>query len=297
MSDVAAQGRKIFFLNPPYSIKMEIIPKLQKYEYEVYTIDSYRDTKNLLRKNPNSILFINLDSQMQTPAWFNFIRSFDREDALATTLISILSERIKESDKEVFSKFTTLAGDIIDYSEGTERTYNEILNILVKTDAKGRRQYVRATVDHDNDASLFWNHGSKMHLLKLLDISSVGMAVKVPPALESQIIAKNFLLSDATMRLGTKQVVVEAVIYGVKQTPAGTIWILLLLPQTPASIKDEIRAYVSKTLENQLIVTINAERKDEQDYSLLNYYSLATKTKSKTKTTMSLFSKIPGSNI
>ena len=157
-----------------------------------------------------------------------------------------------------------------------------------------RDRYVRASLAHDKDASLFWNHGSKMHQLKLLDISSVGMAVRCPAVLENQIIAKNFLLQDVTMRLGTKQVVVEAVIYGIKQTPEGTLWILLLLPSTAPSIREEIRAYVSKTIEEKMLASINGERKDEEDYAILNYYNLATKTK--TKTTINPFATLPGSN-
>ena len=133
-----------------------------------------------------------------------------------------------------------------------------------------------------------------MHQLKLLDLSSVGMAVKCPSVLENQIIAKNFLLQDVTMRLGPKQMVVEAVIYGIKSTPEGTLWILLLLPSTPPSIKEEIRTYVSKTIEEKMITSINGERKDDEDYALLNYYNLATKTKTKSK--ISPFASLPGSN-
>lgn len=70
---------------------------------------------------------------------------------------------------------------------------------------------------HDKDAALFWNHGSKMHQLKLFDLSSVGMAVKIPAGLESLIIAKNYILQDVTLRLGTKQVVTEAVVFAVKK--------------------------------------------------------------------------------
>ena len=73
---------------------------------------------------------------------------------------------------------------------------------------------------HDKDAALFWNHGSKMHQLKLFDLSSVGMAVKIPAGLESLIIAKNYILQNVTLRLGTKQVVTEAVVFAVKKNRA-----------------------------------------------------------------------------
>lgn len=287
-------GRKIFFLNPAYSVKTDSITKLQKQEYEVYTIENYREAKPLLRKNPNSILFINVDAQLSLPAWFNFIRSLDREDSLATILVAVISERIKPSDTAIFNRHAHLASDVIEFYEGIESVTEKIFKVVEDYNAKGKRQYVRASLSYDKDATMFWNHGSKMHQLKLLDISSVGMAVKCPQVLENQIIAKNFLLQDVTMRLGPRQVVIEAVIYGIKQTPEGTIWILLLLPSTAPSIKDEIRNYVSKTIEERMIMSINGEHKDDQDYSQLNYYNLATKTKA--KTSRSPFSSLPGSN-
>ena len=293
-SELDIFGRKIFFLNPAYPVKKEIMSRLQAQEYEVYTIESYREAKPLLRKNPNSLLFVNIDAQLTHAAWFNYIRTYDRADILATIKICVISERIKASDVAIFNKFVNMVSDVIEFNEGIEGVAKQIQKILDETNAKGKRQYVRANLTHDKDASLFWNHGSKMHQLKLLDLSSVGMAVKCPAVLENQIIAKNFLLQDVTMRLGPKQMVVEAVIYGIKSTPEGTLWILLLLPSTPPSIKEEIRTYVSKTIEEKMITSINGERKDDEDYALLNYYNLATKTKTKSK--ISPFASLPGSN-
>lgn len=293
-SELDIFGRKIFFLNPAYPVKKEIMSRLQAQEYEVYTIESYREAKPLLRKNPNSLLFVNIDAQLTHAAWFNYIRTYDRDDILATIKICVISERIKASDVAIFNKFVNMVSDVIEFNEGIEGVAKQIQKILDETNAKGKRQYVRANLTHDKDASLFWNHGSKMHQLKLLDLSSVGMAVKCPAVLENQIIAKNFLLQDVTMRLGPKQMVVEAVIYGIKSTPEGTLWILLLLPSTPPSIKEEIRTYVSKTIEEKMITSINGERKDDEDYAFLNYYNLATKTKTKSK--ISPFASLPGSN-
>ena len=293
-SELDIFGRKIFFLNPAYPVKKEIMSRLQAQEYELYTIESYREAKPLLRKNPNSLLFVNIDAQLTHAAWFNYIRTYDRDDILATIKICVISERIKASDVAIFNKFVNMVSDVIEFNEGIEGVAKQIQKILDETNAKGKRQYVRANLTHDKDASLFWNHGSKMHQLKLLDLSSVGMAVKCPSVLENQIIAKNFLLQDVTMRLGPKQMVVEAVIYGIKSTPEGTLWILLLLPSTPPSIKEEIRTYVSKTIEEKMITSINGERKDDEDYALLNYYNLATKTKTKSK--ISPFASLPGSN-
>ena len=181
-------GRKIFFLNPTYSVKKDIVSDLEKNEYEVYVIENYRDAKNLLMKNPDSILFINADAQLSVGAWYNFVRTLERDETLATTITAIMTERMKQSDKDLFVKTAHLRGGIIDFDDGLSSVAKKINEVLLAFDAKGRRQYVRANLVYDRDASLFWNHGSKMHQLRLLDISSVGMAVKIPKVLENQII-------------------------------------------------------------------------------------------------------------
>lgn len=287
-------GRKVFFVNPAYSIKKDIIPALHRQEFEVYIIDSYRDIKNLMKINQGSVLFLNVDTQLSVGSWFNYIRTFERDEFLSSINLSVITERMKQQDIDVFVKNTHLKGGIIDISEGGEEVLKRILGVLDSVNAKGMRQYVRANVDSDKEASLFWNYNGKMHHLKMLDISSVGMAVSVPAALAEQIVAKNFLLQDVTMRLGVKQIPIDAVIYAIKKTESGYIWVLLLLPSASSQAKNEIRSYVAETNQTELMLSINNLRQDDTDYNLLNYYNLATKHK--LNTTISPFASLPGHN-
>lgn len=117
-----------------------------------------------------------------------------------------------------------------------------------------------------------------MYQLKLLDISSVGMSVKVPPAL-SRIVGKNFILRDVTLRLGSKQIVIEAVVFAVKEIPDGIIWVLLLLPNTSTKTRSIIRQYVSETFQKIMMTVINNARPDDTAYDILNYYNMAAKRK------------------
>lgn len=275
-SKVDLFGRKIFFLNPAYSVRNEVITELQNEEYEVYIIESYRDAKNLLRLNENAILFINVDAQLAMNSWYNFIRSFEKEDVLSSIYIGIISERIRPADRELFLTTARIPAGITMLDTDMKFITESILGILKEAIAKGRRQYVRANLSRDKEASLFWNHGTKMHQLKLLDISSVGMSVKVPPAL-AQIVGKNFILRDVTLRLGSKQIVIEAVVFAVKEIPDGIIWVLLLLPNTSTKTRDIIRQYISETFQKIMMTVINNARPDDTAYDTLNYYNMAAK--------------------
>ena len=75
-------GKKIYFVSPPYSIRNHVIPLLRNMEYEVYTIDNYRDLKNILRKNPYSVCLINLDSHLTTYGWYVFVDEFKDDEKL-----------------------------------------------------------------------------------------------------------------------------------------------------------------------------------------------------------------------
>lgn len=277
-SKVDLFGRKIFFLNPAYSVRNEVITELQNEEYEVYIIESYRDAKNLLRLNENAILFINVDAQLAMNSWYNFIRTFEKEDVLSSIYIGIISERIRPADRELFLTTAQVPAGITMLDTDMKFITESILGVLKEANAKGRRQYVRANLSHDKEASLFWNHGTKMHQLKLLDISSVGMSVKVPPAL-AQIVGKNFILRDVTLRLGSKQIVIEAVVFAVKEIPDGIMWVLLLLPNTSTKTRGIIRQYVSETIQKIMMTVINNARPDDTAYDILNYYNMAAKRK------------------
>ena len=277
-SKVDLFGRKIFFLNPAYSVRNEVITELQNEEYEVYIIESYRDAKNLLRLNENAILFINVDAQLAMNSWYNFIRTFEKEDVLSSIYVGIISERIRPADSELFLTTAQIPAGITMLDTDMKFITESILGILKEANAKGRRQYVRANLSHDKEASLFWNHGTKMHQLKLLDISSVGMSVTVPPAL-AQIVGKNFILRDVTLRLGSKQIVIEAVVFAVKEIPDGIMWVLLLLPNTSTKTRSIIRQYVSETFQKIMMTVINNARPDDTAYDILNYYNMAAKRK------------------
>jgi hypothetical protein len=293
-SEVDVYGLKVFFINPSYSVSRSIVLELRKKEYEVYVIENYRDTKNILRRNQNSIIFINIDAHISVGAWFNFVRSFEKAEALSKVHVAVISEKIKPTDAEIFRKNLEGPEFYFDFNEGIDNIKEQVLLLLDKLNAKGKRQYVRATLRNDNEAALFWDHGSRMHKLRLIDISSVGMAAIIPSVLNDQIIAKNYLLHNVTMRLRSRQLTIEAVIFAVRQSPAGTVWVLLLMPNTPTLVKDEIRDYVSKVLEESLMASINDDPKDDMDYSQLAYYNLATRKKIKTST--SPFSTQPGYN-
>ncbi|MBO4403978.1 MAG: hypothetical protein J5780_01440 [Treponema sp.] len=269
-------GRKIFFLNPTFSIRNDVIPSLQGKEYEVYVIDSYKDAKNILKSHRKSICFINVDAQLTMGAWFNFIKSFEEDEVLKTTFVGLISERLKGEDRSTFLNQASIPGGIISSEEPTTQITEEVEKLLETNHAKGKRQYVRASLAAEREANMFWMNGDKLIQMKLVDISSVGMSAFIPEAMAGLAHEKS-ILRNITLRLGPKQFVIDTVVLATKTCQGGALWIMLMLQNTPDHIRNTIRDFVSETNQKLMILSIEDKPSDKTDYNGLPYYKTVSK--------------------
>ena len=67
-------GKKVFFLNPPEVIK-EVLPVLIESEYEIYTTTDQTRLGRYLCKNPDCLVFVNIDEGEDERVWRSWIRS------------------------------------------------------------------------------------------------------------------------------------------------------------------------------------------------------------------------------
>ena len=258
-------GRKVFFLNPPYSVRKVVLGNLQEMEYEIYVIDDYKDAKNILRHYKDSICFINVDEQLTPEAWFNFVTSFEDDEILKTIFLGIITERLRKADKDQFMLKANIPAGLIPLNgrlDDITETFNGILEI---NGAKGRRQYVRAQCAKDPNAVLFYTVGGKMYQFKLLDISSVGTAAILPPQFKD-LLQPNSVMRDITISLGTKQLVLSAAVFAIKENEKFLTLVLLFMKGTLSSTKSVIREYVFKTLSSDMINSITGESQDGENY-------------------------------
>ena len=260
-------GRKVFFLNPSYKTRKYIVSELRIQEYEVYEIDNYKTAKNILRHNPHSILFINSDSQMVLGAWVAFIKSFSDDAILKTIKTGILSERIDEQNAKMIFDMVDIEAGITSLSGEIEKVLEVIKSLLDMHGAKGRRRYVRCSCTGDKAAQLFWTQNI-MHQFKILDISSVTLAVRIPNTLNFTL-KEGHELTNTQVVLGKRVLTHNLTVYIIKDTPAGHIAILTYDSGTALSFKALIREFIAQTLHNKIIASINNEPEDTVDYTML----------------------------
>ncbi len=266
--DVAFVGKKIFFLNPTYSIKNVVIPAIFDKEYETYIIDNYHDAKAILRKNPESILFVNIDSQMTIFAWLSFLDSFKEEAALSKVCIGIFSDKISNEMKERFFEMIKPACGLLKTTLESTKLINSIVDVINMNGARGKRQFIRVMVVSDKNAELIVQWGSSMCRMKMLDISSVGTAVQIPYQYKLMFQEKT-MIPNVILKLGTITHTVNIAIYQIIERNGASMAVTLFGNGTPLNVKNTIRTYIYDFLQNTMFTSINGEGPDETDYATL----------------------------
>ena len=143
----------------------------------------------------------------------------------------------------------------------------KIADILEMNNAKGRRQYVRANCLNDKSSVLFYTQNNLLHQLKLVDISIVGAAVKIES--NNDLPQINSVIRSATLKLGTRQFIVDFVVYAIHQRGDKQLMITLFVPETVSGFKSAIQEYIYEILQEQVMSEISNDKPDDKQYNQL----------------------------
>jgi hypothetical protein len=182
--ELAALGRKVFFLYPPSVIQEELIHEIVKNGYEVYTLRDHNKTLELLKEYSNSILFINIDQGIPEEDWPQFVFEIKNNPAMADVRIGILSYNLDPKLIELYLWKLKVQCGFIHLKTNQKESLDIILNALELNGARGRRKHIRAKCMDDYRISLSIKCDGNTYTGKVLDISISGMACtfdKDPP--------------------------------------------------------------------------------------------------------------------
>ncbi len=259
-------GKKIFFVNPTTPIKNYVISSLRNEEMEVYIIDNYKLTKNILSKNPNSICFIYIDSDLTLNGWFVFLEDLTKDEGLKTVVTGIISDKVGEKEKTYLMEHTNLLGGIHKSGSSPIKLLEGISEVTTNEKAKGRRQYVRANCFKSKGNELIWNQDNILMQIKLVDISTSSVAAKAQPK-DVPLLREKTTIRGATLKLGSKQYLVDFLIYATHQRDGNTLIIILFLQETIRALKGDLQDYVYEILQKQLMEEIELLAPDEKEYN------------------------------
>lgn len=259
-------GRKVFFVSPPYYVTNTIIPRLTANEYEVYSIDNFRMVKPILRKYPDSICFINIDSkELSFKEWFRFAKSFEEDEVLSTIFFGVISQYAPKPERENFLLHVQLPAGFIQYTPDLNSMVEIFLAILEMNGAMGKRKYVRADCGRDARIYADIDINTKTVPLMIQNISSVGISCYINdhqlPLLEDKSVHRMHL------HLGDLSFSGSIVVLMKREIDNKKIVVMLFGQGLAYSSKNMIRDFIRQKIQANLMTEFVGVPLDKEDYS------------------------------
>ena len=146
--------------------------------------------------------------------------------------------------------------------------FHEIVKALDAKNAKGMRKYVRANCLNDSQADLLWLKDNKMFKLKIIDISSVGIAAKLSNG-QANAVFINQIIEGVTLNLKNVQLSVDIKISAIKAAGDFLLVVIMFNTSTSPEAINKIRGYIANNLQESLRSSLRATDLDRIDYEKL----------------------------
>ena len=262
-------GRKVFFLNPSSFLRQNIIPALFDKEYEIYTIDSYKHAKSVLKKFPDSICFICIDSvqgedELSPAGWYNFISSFENDPILSTIFVGIISENATKPQQEFFQLNTQIPAGFIKLPCNTPELIEIFAGILEINGAKGRRQYIRTNCSSDPLVEVCLPPEYHMNVK---DISFAGLACSGSRE-TSDHFKVNTLIRDFDLNIHGKKYKCSGAILMVSGREDITDLVIMFTKGSSLPFRTAIKDYIQKSMQDSIKTITESSPADTEDYSI-----------------------------
>jgi hypothetical protein len=242
-------GKKIFFLYPSAIIQNEIAAELIQQEFEVYIVRDHLGLRRILKKYPDSIVFANIDDQMEEKSWEAWIRGVMGDDATANIGIGVLSATDDLALPRKYVNVVKIKCGFIPVKKDIKQSVIQIMDILRLVDAKGRRKYIRATTDNESLTTINLPHNGDFVKGVIKDISVAGFscAFSVDPLIE-----KNSLVKDIQIKLQSVILKAEGIVFGSRMDGITKIYVIIFTQRTDPDVRVKIRKYIQFNLQAKL---------------------------------------------
>jgi len=252
-NNAAITGRKIFFLLPTAVMQNSIIVELIQHEYEVYITHNKDTLRRVLRKYPDSIVFVDVNEKMPEKEWETWVRAVMAAPDTKSVSIGIITSDSNEELKDKYLNSLKIACGYTILRFDLEKSLREIVEILRKIGAKGRRKYIRATIEGDANATINLPLEGSFINGKIKDISVVGVSFTLDGNPE---IAKNAVVKDVQMILQTSRIKVDGILFGSRMDSREKIYVLLFSQRTDSEVRTKIRKYIQHNLQSKMDIEL-----------------------------------------
>ncbi|HAP43291.1 MAG: hypothetical protein A2087_11030 [Spirochaetes bacterium GWD1_61_31] len=252
MEDVTENGlfgKKVFFLNPP-AVLEEIIPLLSQSEFEVYTTRDHIRLARFICKEPQSLIFINIDEGEDETVWRGWIQKLHADPVTANVGIGVLTMMGNDDQRNAYLMDLGVNCGFIILKMGSAKTAEILIRTLEANEARGKRKYVRIKCPPDS-AEFNCKIDGELHRGTVLDLSIAGMAVffsggHAPPV--------NSRIKDIQLSLKGLRIMVNGIVVGAKEMDGhGPLRLAMF---EPASLDEDkrlkLRSFIGKVLQSSI---------------------------------------------
>jgi len=243
------EGRKVFFLMPSATTEHNVIEELVQQEYELYVVRNRDSIRRVLRKYPDSILFVDINEKMPEKDWELWIRALMKAPDTSKVSIGIITANNDEALRQKYLNAIRITCGYTVMKFDTVRNIRQVMEILHAAKAKGRRKFVRAIIGPDATATVNIPIDGTFVKGRIRDISAVGIAFTLDGNPE---LTKNMLLKDIQLVLQTNRVKVEGILFGSREENKETVYVLLFSQRVAPEVRSRIRSYIQLYLQGRM---------------------------------------------
>jgi len=251
ISDIS--GKKIFFLYPSVVVQNRIIPELVQQEHEVYVAKDKDSLKRILKKYPNSVLFVDINEEMAEKEWEMWITAIMKSPEMKDVSIGIVTANDDELIKRKYlltvkvpCGYTTLKFEL-------DKAITRIFEVLQKVNAKGRRKFIRATMDKDANATVNLPFQGMFIKGRIKDISVAGFSCTLESDPE---IPKNTLLRDIQVKLQSNILKLEGIVFGSRMDGKEKVYVFIFTQRVDHDTRARIRRFIQQSMQSKMDIEL-----------------------------------------
>ena len=242
-------GRKIFFLYPPAVVQNRITEELIQQEFEVYAAKDHMKMRQVLKKYPDSIVFVNIFDGMTEKEWEKWILGVQNDESTSSVSIGIFSPNDDEALKQKYLTQIKIKGGFITLKSDLTPVMKQLFDVLMTLEAKGRRKYIRAIIDGETNTAVNFPLNGTFIKGVIKDISVVGFSCCFTQDPE---LTKNSLHSDIQVKLQTNILKTEGIIFGSRMDGNTKNYVVLFTQRVDPDTRARIRRYIQANLQSKM---------------------------------------------
>lgn len=244
------ESKKVFFLYPPSVVRERLITLLLEQEFEVYVLRDIAIASTVIRKYPESILFINIDDGMAEPEWAEWIKARMENPETKAVGFGIVTYNGDEALRKKYLMDIGVGYGFIILKLGLEESAKILVATLNAAEAKGRRKYVRANCLSDPLATINMKDNLKFISGKISDISVVGLSCVFD---EDPMFTKNELINDVQLKLKASLILTQVIVFGTRKDADGkTVYVLLFSRAMDNIAREKIRSFIQVSIQYEM---------------------------------------------